>query len=225
MLTNKGLVEHVRKALSQRWGYVWGTYGEILTPKLLQSKKVQYPSGVGDYEDYIIRTWLNKRTVDCVGLIKSYLWSNGEDAIYNPNTDISANGMFELANEKGTINSLPNVDLPGLCLWKDNHIGVYVGQNQVIEARGTIYGVILSPLRGYNSTNWTHWIKCPFITYEEVSMKKDYIQIIKESSDGSAEAWVRGIDTAVAAAKAGGDLGALEIFRFLPQLIEKIGNK
>ncbi|MGE5631694.1 MAG: N-acetylmuramoyl-L-alanine amidase family protein [Caulobacteraceae bacterium] len=36
------------------------------------------------------------------------------------------------------------------------------------------------------------------------------------------EAWEKGINAAVAAAKADGDLGVLEIFKYLPELIEKI---
>jgi hypothetical protein len=59
----------------------------------------------------------------------------------------------------------------------------------------------------------------------EGPMNKSYIEIINEVSNGSAEEWVAAIDTAVAASKADGNLGELEIFKFLPQLIEKIGNK
>lgn len=226
MLTNIGLVNHAKKALTERWGYVWGTFGNILSPSLLQEKLIQYPDGVGNYKDFIMSNWLNKRTADCVGLIKSYIWWSQNGPCYNASTDVSADNMFEIATEKGTINSFPINDIPGLCLWKKGHIGVYIGDGQVIEARGTKYGVIQSPLKGDNSAGWTHWLKCPFITYEIPKViKKDYIQILKENSSGQWEDWVKGIDTAVAAAKADGNLGALEIFQYLPLLIEKIGNK
>jgi hypothetical protein len=72
--------------------------------------------------------------------------------------------MFNLATEKGDISTLP--EIPGLCLWKKGHIGVYIGGGQVIEAHGTIYGVIQTPLQGEGATSWTHWLKCPYIGYD-----------------------------------------------------------
>lgn len=43
--TNFDLVKQAEKALSEKWGYVWGSWGQILTEKLLQQKLKQYPSG------------------------------------------------------------------------------------------------------------------------------------------------------------------------------------
>ena len=33
-------------------------------------------------------------------------------------------------------------DIHGLAVWLDGHIGVYVGNGEVIEAQGTAYGVV-----------------------------------------------------------------------------------
>ena len=43
------LVVYVTNAWDSGWGYVWGTYGQVLTPELLQYKLTQYPDGVGKY--------------------------------------------------------------------------------------------------------------------------------------------------------------------------------
>lgn len=51
----------------------------------------------------------------------------------------------------------------------------------------------------------------------------EWKEIVKKVAS-SPEEWEKAIEAAVNAAKAEGDLGALEIFRFLPQLIEKIYN-
>ena len=48
-------------------------------------------------------------------------------------------------------------------------------------------------------------------------------EIIAEVASNPVE-WENAINVAVSAAKAEGDLGALEIFKFLPELIEKIYN-
>ena len=70
------LVTYVTNAWNSGWGYVWGTFGQVLTPELLQYKISQYPEGVGDEADFIRSHWLNRRTTDCVGLIKGYGWLN-----------------------------------------------------------------------------------------------------------------------------------------------------
>lgn len=165
MLTNIGLVEYAQKALTEKWGYVWGTFGQLLTEVLYQQKLQQYPNQVGSFKSFIRTNWLGRKVTDCVGLIKGYYWSESGMLKYNPINDVNANSMFSLAKEKGIIESIP--DIPGLCVWKQGHIGVYIGNGQVIEARGTKYGVIQTPLREAGSTPWTHWLKCPFIEYEE----------------------------------------------------------
>lgn len=221
MLTNIGLVDHAKMALREKWGYVWGTYGQVLTPTLFQQKLSQYPEGVGNYRGFIQANWLNRRTSDCVGTIKSYLWWQNSEPYYDPKTDVSADGMFTLAKEKGPINSIP--EILGLCVRKKGHIGIYIGNGQVIEARGTKYGVIQSPLAGSGAAGWTHWLKCPFINYVEAKRDMKWKEIIEKVAN-SPEKWEKAIETANKAAKADGNLGDLEIMQFLPELIEKIYN-
>lgn len=166
-MTNIKLVEHSKMALKEKWGYVYGTFGTILNESLLQQKLKQYPKNVQIYEDFIRKNWMNKRVTDCVGLIKSYLWWNGGKVKYTPATDKSANGMYQLAKEKGSVNTIP--EIPGILVWKEGHIGVYIGNGQVIESRGTKVGVIQSPLKGNGSAKWTNWCKCPYIEYVEAA--------------------------------------------------------
>ncbi len=163
MKTNIGLVEHAKMLLNMKAGYIWGGFGQVLTPALLQQKVKQYPNQVGQHQTFIKQNWLNKRVVDCVGLIKSYLWWNCGSIKYNASQDLNANVMHSRAKEKGVISTIP--EIPGLCVWKQGHIGVYIGKGQVIEARNTTRGVIQSPLKGIGSIAWTHWSKCPFIEY------------------------------------------------------------
>ena len=49
------------QAWENNWGYVWGTYGNVLTESLFDYKLQQYPEGVGDYEDFIRENWLGRR--------------------------------------------------------------------------------------------------------------------------------------------------------------------
>ena len=91
------LVTYAIHAWESGWGYVWGTYGNVLTESLLTYKVSQYPDGVGNHENIIRANWLGGRTTDCVGLIKGYGWLNAETMKIQYGThgmpDIGANQM------------------------------------------------------------------------------------------------------------------------------------
>lgn len=163
--TADDLVRYALNAYESGWGYVWGTFGTVLTNEAFVSKLAQYPEGVGNYESFIREHWLGRRTVDCAGLIKSYCWYDGETQTIayaaNGMPDLSANQFYYTASESGTIDTIP--ELPGLAVWHDGHIGVYIGNGEVIEAMGTKYGVVRTKLSG---RNWSHWLKIPGIHYD-----------------------------------------------------------
>ena len=158
------LVTYAVHAWESGWGYVWGTYGNVLTESLLAYKVSQYPDGVGNHENFIRAHWLGGRTTDCVGLIKGYSWLSPETMTIDYGThgmpDIGANQMYYTARESGPISTMP--DIPGLAVWHEGHIGVYIGGGQVIEAMGTKNGVVKTELA---KRNWTHWLKIPHINY------------------------------------------------------------
>lgn len=163
---NLDLVKWAENAADKGWGYVYGTYGTVLDNSLLDSKITQYPDEVGANEQFIRDNWLWKRTADCVGLIKGYSWYDTETQktllVSNGMPDIGADTMYENATEKGSIDSIPEV--LGLAVWKEGHIGVYIGGGKVVEAYGTTTGVIYSELA---DGGWTHWLKIPYISYLE----------------------------------------------------------
>lgn len=163
---NLDLVKWAENAAEKGWGYVYGTYGTVLDNSLLDSKITQYPDEVGANEQFIRDNWLWKRTADCVGLIKGYSWYDAETQktllVSNGMPDIGADTMYENATEKGSIDTIPEV--LGLAVWKEGHIGVYIGGGKVVEAYGTTTGVIYSELA---DGGWTHWLKIPYISYLE----------------------------------------------------------
>lgn len=160
------LAEWAKQAYAKKWGYVYGTYGEVLTESILTAKASQYSEQVGDNEEFIRSHWLGVRTADCIGLIKGYAWYNcdtGEiDYRSNGVTDMGSDSMLDMATEKGTIDTMP--DIPGIAVWKAGHIGVYVGDGQTIHAANTELGVIMTPLE---KSSWTHWLKIPYISYAD----------------------------------------------------------
>lgn len=159
------LVIWARQAYENGWGYVYGTYGNILTGELLQDRADVFSSQVTGFEDFIRENWMRRRTADCVGLIKGYGWYNpdsGEIVVgSNGMADVTANGMFDAATVKGTIDTIP--ETPGLAVWQDGHIGIYIGNGEVIEAMGTEQGVVKTTF----PSGWTHWLEIPYISYAE----------------------------------------------------------
>ena len=168
---NLGLVQWAIQGHEAGWGYIYGTYGNVLTENLLQDRAAVFGSEVTDYMDFIRQNWLGKRTADCVGLIKGYGWYDAESGEIkvgsNGMMDVGANAMFSNATVKGTIDTIPEV--PGLAVWVDGHIGIYIGNGEVIEAMNTLRGVTRTQLAG---REWTHWLQIPYISYVE-NMEED----------------------------------------------------
>ena len=173
---NLDLVQWAIAAEKAGWGYVWGACGQVLTESALAGKVSQYPDEVGGQEEFIRTHWLERRCADCVGFIKGYGWLNVEtqEIEYGANgmPDIGADTMYANATEKGTIDTIP--EIPGLAVWHEGHIGIYIGNGEVIEAMGTRYGVVRTQLA---DCGWTHWLKIPYINYLETE------EPYEESSD------------------------------------------
>ena len=163
---NLDLVKWAQMAYDNKWGYVWGSHGNVLTSSELKRLKKVFGANVTDKEDYIKSHWLGRRTSDCVGLIKGYGWYDEASGIIKYGTngmkDVTADGMFNAAVEKGPISTMP--DIPGIAVWHQGHIGVYIGNGYVIHAANTYDGVIKTPI---TSSGWTHWLKVPYINYIE----------------------------------------------------------
>lgn len=177
MYTNKGLVEHAKKALADKTKYMWGGIYRPITENYIQMLRgiygtKQYPdSRINELRKFIGKGYYG---IDCVGLVKSYYWSGNAEGGRGSKDygkagypDVNATAMFNAAKEKGTIDTLP--EIPGLVLYSKihPHVGVYIGNGYVIEstlsARGD--GVTKAKVSGWSG--WTHWFKCPYIEYEK----------------------------------------------------------
>lgn len=157
--TAKGLVEYAKAQLGRPYWY--GTFGQAANISVYNQKKKQYPT-------YYMWSYPKEdegiKVHDCVGLIKGYIWCDSNDdktPSYIATQDKSANGMRDACKEKGDINTMP--EIAGILVFMQHHVGVYIGNGEVIEARGHAYGVVKTKLKG---RGWTSWGKCPYITYE-----------------------------------------------------------
>lgn len=214
--TNEGLVKHAEKALALKTKYMWGGILRLVE-KQYDLLKDYY--GVNPGTGYSAARWnelkklfgKNYYGVDCIGLIKSYLWSGktegGVGSPYYPTKtngsapDISAIDMFNAAKVKGKIADMP--DIPGLIVYSKSHphVGIYIGNGYTIEStlgsRGD--GVVKRKLDGF----WEYWFQCPYISYPAASAKTKtcrlaFPAVVRENALNSSKQLDRlEIDTAV----------------------------
>jgi hypothetical protein len=170
--TNIGLVNFAWNALDYRSAYVFGAVGQRVTPEFLQQQANRFAGNKraalsASEVSWIYAKYAGRPAFDCIGLIKAYSWideNTGEISVKHKNAmpDCTANGLLARATEYGPILLMP--DTPGLAVQMDGHIGVYVGNGEVIEARGNHLGVAKTKL---NERGWKWYFKVPGIRYEE----------------------------------------------------------
>ena len=187
MLTNKQLVEFVKRKLGVKSAYMWGEFGRVITNSTIAQKASQYPGYYSKARQNYLKTLVGKNYYgcDCVGLYKWFLWTdNDAHAIrYNSATDRGTLGMFNAATERGDINNMP--EIPGLITYMKGHVGVYIGNGEVVECTLGKYGdgIVKTKLKG---RGWTRWLKMPEITYvtepEPTPKPVDYIMTVNVAS-------------------------------------------
>lgn len=165
MYTNKGLVKYAEKSYKSPNYYIYGTFGRVLTPQLIEQKIAQYPRFYSSkFRIDNARKAVGKLGFDCVGLIKGYYWDEGKKYNVPRGSDLGANAMFKRAGIKGKIDTLDKKQV-GQIVYMPGHVGIHIGNGEVLES--TIgwksYKIIKTNL---SQRKWTHWFECPFIKYE-----------------------------------------------------------
>lgn len=126
-------------------GYVWGSQGQTLTPELLSSFIKLFGKEYYDFGAVKASKWMGKQVFDCSGLI---VWALQQLKLISPKQDYTAGGLINSLCTPITKNELQPGDLVaisrpnGTC----SHIGVYVGNNQVVHAQSTSKGVVKTSL-------------------------------------------------------------------------------
>lgn len=151
-----GQIETVRAGIvggKNRHGYVYGgqgeTYSQALAEKWTEERR-SVPK-TRDRSTYFIADcarWYGRKVEDCSGLIV-----NAIRTVIPKFGDRTANRFIKTScSETGGMAAMP--ETAGIVLWKNGHIGVYVGDGWVIEARGTEYGVVKSKI---STQPWKKW--------------------------------------------------------------------
>lgn len=149
--------------------YWYGCFGQKCSYELLAEKRKSYPDRY-DQSRYSVKFTdqisAGLKCCDCSGLIKWILWSDSienDTPHYNAitGTDLSANDMINKGcSEVVSIDKLP--EIPGLILWKNGHVGLYIGGGKAVESRGHDWGIVISDVA---SRGWQKYGKLKWFDY------------------------------------------------------------
>ena len=195
-MTNLEFIEQLKNvANNYKTLYVMGCFGAPMT----EANKKRYTTNHSYNKQASRVKMINAATsdtfgFDCVNLIKGILWGWKGDAsrIYG-GASYASNGVPDIGADT-MITKCLNVSttgwdklVPGEAVWLSGHIGVYVGDNLVVESSPAFKNKVQftglannGGKAGYNNRKWTKHGKLPYITYieeDELDMtKKEFIE-------------------------------------------------
>lgn len=162
MVTAEAFIEKVRIPLDEGWGYIFGTWGTMWTEKKQAAATREMTVKYG-------ARWIGHMVTDCSGLLRWALYQLGESIVHHAryqytNWCTNKGKLINGLREDGT------PPLPGSAVFLQgkeahiHHVGVYVGGDTVIEAKGTVYGVVTSHLN-----HWDHWGELKMVDYSDAA--------------------------------------------------------
>ena len=179
MVTAEQFIEKVKIPLLEHWGYIYGTWGTTWTKAKQEASTREMTVKYGS-------KWIGKTVTDCSGLLRRALYWLGEEIVHHARYQYTqyCTNKGHLVNGRKEDGTIP---LPGTAVFlkgsKENihHVGVYVGNDTVIEAKGTIYGVVTSHLN-----HWDYWGELKMVDYSDAaSLENSEIIIQEDTTDDS----------------------------------------
>lgn len=163
MIRASDLVGKFVYAYGDRWGYIWGATGQIWTQAKQDAATREMTVKYG-------QKWVGRHVVDCSGmftwafkLLGGYMY-HGSNTMWNKycvNQGDLVNGQRSDGAQL----------LPGTAVFKKkklstglnrHHVGLYIGNGEVIEAKGTQSGVVISKV-----TDWPEWGELKGVDYSD----------------------------------------------------------
>ena len=159
MISTKDLIDKFQFALSNKWGYIWGTAGVVWTAAK-QAELEKTTDADREMGRKYGKKWIGHTVADCSGLFTWAFKQLGGTMYHGSNT------MYEkYCTSKGKLSNGKRDDgqelKSGTAVFTYNsskknygHVGLYIGDGKVIEAKGTQNGVICSAVTEKKWVNW-----------------------------------------------------------------------
>lgn len=160
MIQAAQLIALFMQALAEAWGYIWGAYGQVWT-------EAKQKAATRDMTVKYGAKWIGRKVADCSGLfywafkqLGGYIY-HGSNTIFKSYTTATGQLVNGQRSDGQPIK-------PGTAVFLHNdtgyhHIGLYVGDNTVVEAKGTQHGVVTSKL-----SHWDYWGELKGVDYSGV---------------------------------------------------------
>ena len=164
MVRAEEFVKLVWTPLLEGWGYIYGTAGRLWTEALQRSWSEPPHKNYEKTKQYGAR-WIGRNVTDCSGLLVWALKWLGEEIVHHARYQYTDASKYrgKLVDGKRTDGKQL---LPGTAVFLQgsqehiHHVGVYVGHNICIEAKGTQWGVVTS-----EPEHWDHWGELKVVDY------------------------------------------------------------
>lgn len=175
-------ITKLNSALNSNTIYCTGMFGQPITNSAIEAKAKQYPSNYSASKVAQLKALIGKNYFgfDCICLIKGILWGwNGDSTKAYGGAIYASNGVPDIGTESA-ISYCTNVStdftriVPGALVWMKGHVGVYIGNGEVIECTGKwTNNVLKSTLQNTNTSGpnlraWTKWGKMNWLDYSGV---------------------------------------------------------
>ena len=165
MIKAEELIAKFQQALDDHWGYIWGTAGVMWTEARQRQIEQTTDENRAMSRKYGSK-WIGHYVADCSGL---FCWAFKQFNL--PMSHISSNIFISYCtSNKGKLTAaLKRTILPGSAVFTGEtagnhpHVGLYIGNNEVIEAKGTINGVVKSNL---TDKKWTFYGELKEVIYD-----------------------------------------------------------
>ena len=171
MIAAQALIDRFQQSVNEDWGYIWGMKHVVWS----EARQKNYNKAYADKSDCANSIkygpkWYGHVVTDCSGLFAWWIEQLGSAIAHGSNSiyDRYCSAKGQLKNgKKASGDELK----PGTAVFVKNkktdnksHIGLYVGDGMVIEARGAAYGV---QKRKISAGNWSYWGELKMIEYGE----------------------------------------------------------
>lgn len=177
MITAEYLVEYCKAQVGKHY---WnGTFGNGASRSLYNSNKSRLPD---EYKWTYNGEYDGEKVHDCHGLIKGAFWCKDKNSTaYDygkemPDCDIPT--AYARCTSKGTLATMP--ECAGIYLFTKTkgHIAVYIGNGELIEARGHDFGVQRNKLK--DRACFTNWGKDTKFIKFSASPSVDFVEKRKD---------------------------------------------
>lgn len=187
MITTDALIAKFQFALDNKWGYIYGAWHETWTQAKQNALVNSFKSKYGEdwqknanakkadkyYGAIYGAKWIGHIVTDCSGL---FYWAFKELGGYMYH---GSNTMYnKYCTDKGKLTKSGRTDgkqlKPGTAVFtgnesSHNHVGLFVGNDTVIEASGSNAGVITTKI---SSGKWTYWGELKGVDYTSVTIEE-----------------------------------------------------